>query len=281
MSKLKLADMRMIVFGAGTAGTGIADQIRDAIVAENGKPQKEASRQIWCIDKPGLLLKSHGDKLTQAQHNYAREDSEWVGKKHDDLLSVVKEVKPHVLIGTSTKPKAFTEQVIKEMAKHVDRPIVLPLSNPTRLHEADPKDINNWTEGKALIATGSPFPPVRYNGKEYEIAECNNSAVFPGIGLGAVLSRSKLLSDKMLVAAVRALADQSPAMQDPDKALLPDVKDVRELSVHIAKAVVRTAVEEDLAMEKDIPSDDANLEEWVREQMWQPRYRPLVRPKKS
>ena len=124
-----------------------------------------------CVDKPGLLLKSHGDKLTHAQINYAREDSEWEGKEHEDLLPVVKDVKPHVLVGTSTKPKAFTEEVIKEMAKHVDRPIIFPLSNPTKLHEADPKDINEWTEEKALIATGSPFPPVRYRDKEYEIGK--------------------------------------------------------------------------------------------------------------
>lgn len=114
-------------------------------------------------------MKSHDDKLTHAQVQYAKDDKNWEGKEHDDLLSVIKEVKPHVLIGTSTKPKAFTEEVVKEMAKHVDRPIIFPLSNPTRLHEADPKDINEWTEGKALIATGSPFPPVKYNGKEYEV----------------------------------------------------------------------------------------------------------------
>jgi malate dehydrogenase (oxaloacetate-decarboxylating) len=228
-----------------------------------------------CVDKPGLLLKSHKDKLTTAQVPYARSDSEWENKPHSDLLSVIKEVKPHVLIGTSTKPKTFTEEVVKEMASHVDRPIILPLSNPTRLHEADPKDINEWTKCKALIATGSPFPPVRYNGKEYEVAECNNSTCFPGIGLGCVLSRTRLLSDKMLVAAVKALASQSPALKDPDKGLLPDVVNVRDISVHIAKAVILEAVEEGLAQEKGIPKDEETLEEWIREQMWDPVYRPL------
>jgi malate dehydrogenase (oxaloacetate-decarboxylating) len=228
-----------------------------------------------CVDKPGLLLKSHGDKLTRAQVPYARDDKEWEGKEHSDLLSVIKEVKPHVLIGTSTKPKAFTQEVVTEMAKHVDRPIIFPLSNPTRLHEADPKDINEWSKGKALIATGSPFPPVTYNGTTYEVAECNNSTCFPGIGLGCVLSRTKLLNDAMLVAAVKALAAQSPALKNPDKGLLPDVADVREISVHIAKAVIRQAVEDGLAQEKDIPTEDADLDEWVREQMWDPMYRPL------
>ena len=110
-----------------------------------------------------------GDDLTKGQLPFAREDSEWQDADHRDLLSVIREIKPHVLIGTSTKPKAFTEEIVREMAKHVDRPIILPLSNPTRLHEADPKDINQWTEGRALIATGSPFPPVQYNGREYEV----------------------------------------------------------------------------------------------------------------
>jgi malate dehydrogenase (oxaloacetate-decarboxylating) len=227
------------------------------------------------VDKPGLLLKSQGDKLTHAQIPYAREDTDWEGKSHSDLLSIVKEVKPHVLIGTSTRPKAFTQEIVTEMASHVERPIIFPLSNPTRLHEADPKDLNEWTKGKALIATGSPFPPVTYDGKEYEVAECNNSTCFPGIGLGCVLSRSKLLSDKMLVAAVKALAAQSPALKDPDKGLLPDVLNVREISVHIARAVIKQAVEEGSATEKGIPSEDGELEEWIREQMWDAVYRPL------
>jgi malate dehydrogenase (oxaloacetate-decarboxylating) len=227
-----------------------------------------------CVDKPGILLKSHQDKLTTAQVPYARQDSEWNTEEHD-LLAVIKQVQPHVLIGTSTKPKAFTQEIIQEMAAHAERPIVLPLSNPTRLHEADPKDINEWTKGKALIATGSPFPPVKYNGQEYEVAECNNSTIFPGIGLGAVLCRSKLLSDKMLVAAIKALAAQAPALKDPSKGLLPDIMNVREISVHIARAVIKAAVEEDLAIEKDIPVGDDDLEEWIREQMWDAVYRPL------
>jgi malate dehydrogenase (oxaloacetate-decarboxylating) len=228
-----------------------------------------------CVDKPGLLLKSQGEKLTHAQIPYAREDSDYSNTSTDNLLEVVKAVKPHVLIGTSTQPKTFTKEIIEEMSSHVERPIVFPLSNPTRLHEADPKDINEWSKGKALIATGSPFPPVKYDGQEYEIAECNNSTCFPGIGLGCVLSRSKLLSDKMIVAATKALAAQSPALKDPKKGLLPDVKDVREISVHIAKAVIQASVEEGLNLEKEIPDEEEELEEWVREQMWDARYRPL------
>jgi len=273
ITKMKLADMRLVIFGSGSAGTGIADQVRDAIAADCGKSKEEAAKQIWCVDKPGLLLKSQGDKLTHAQVGYARSDDEWKGKDSSDLLSVVKEVKPHVLIGTSTKPKAFTQEIIEEMSSNVDRPIIFPLSNPTRLHEASPEDINKWSKGKALIATGSPFPPVKFEGKEYVVAECNNSTCFPGIGLGCVLARSKLLSDKMLVAAVKALAAQSPALKDPLKGLLPDVENVREISVHIAKAVIKASVDEGLATQEGIPDDDVTLEEWIKEQMWEPVYR--------
>jgi malate dehydrogenase (oxaloacetate-decarboxylating) len=127
--------------------------------------------RIRCVDKPGLLLQGKKDQLTPAQVPYARDDDEWKGKEHGDLLSVVKEVKPHVLVGTSTKPGSFTEEVIREMAKHVERPVIFPLSNPTKLHEAKPQDLYDWTDGKALVATGSPFPPVKHNGKEYDICK--------------------------------------------------------------------------------------------------------------
>ena len=288
VSKLALTDMRLVVFGAGTAGIGIADQVRDAIATESGKSKADAAKQIWCVDKPGLLLKSmitnddNNDRLTPGQHPYARDDDAegWHDKPHNDLLSVIRAVHPHVLIGTSTKPRAFTREVIQEMAAHVEHPIVMPLSNPTRLHEADPADINAWSDGKALIATGSPFPPIESSRRRYEVAECNNSTAFPGIGLGCVLSRARLLSDKMLVAAVKAIAAQSPALRDPDKGLVPDVVDVREISVKVARAVIRQAVEEGLATEKGIPEDEAELEEWVREQMWEARYRPLKRVEK-
>lgn len=233
------------------------------------------------MDKPGLLLKSHGDKLTPAQVSYARDDAEWKDKGHTDLLSVIQAVKPHVLVGTSTKPNSFTEAIVKEMASHVEHPIILPLSNPTSLNEATPADLNAWTDGKVLMATGSPFPPVSHNGAQRDVAECNNSTCFPGIGLGVVLSRARLLSDKMLVAAVRALSAQSPALKDPLKPLLPDVEDVREISLQIAKAVIRQAVAEGLAQQDGIPDDEAVLEAWIRVQMWEPVYRPLRRVRRE
>lgn len=179
------------------------------------------------------------------------------------------------------------------MAAHAERPIILPLSNPTRLHEAVPADLLQWTDGQALVATGSPFAPVKgpwgADGAEVEIevAECNNSVVFPGIGLGAVLARARLVTDKMLVAAVRGLADLSPALRDdPTAPLLPGVERVREVSVRVAREVLRAAVEEGVATEEGIPDTDfkgadeakvRELDDWIREQMWDPVYRPMRR----
>ena len=287
----------MVVFGAGTAGVGIADQVRDAIAAERGVSKEEAAKHIWYIsftcplpyaayiltfprlvDKPGLL--TTGTELTEAQTSFARPKEDWESKK-TDLLGVINEIHPNVLVGTSTVPKSFTEEIVRAMATHVDRPIILPLSNPTRLHEAVPEDLLKWTNGKALVATGSPFKPVKgpwgEDGKEVEIepAECNNSVVFPGIGLGAVLCRANLVTDKMLVAAVVAVAGMGPVLKDPTAPLLPGVDVVRDVSVRVARKVIQSAVREGVATEKDIPTDDEELDAWIREQMWKPEYRSL------
>ncbi|KAH8887165.1 hypothetical protein GQ53DRAFT_874192 [Thozetella sp. PMI_491] len=278
VSKVKLGDLRMVVFGAGSAGVGIADQVRDAIATERGISKEEAAKQIWLIDRPGLLTTA--TELNGAQESFARPKEDWEGKK-TDLLGVISEVHPNVLVGTSTVPKSFTEEIVRAMAKHVERPIILPLSNPTRLHEAVPEDLLKWTDGKALIATGSPFKPVKgpwgEGGKEIEIevAECNNSVVFPGIGLGAVLSRAKLVTDAMLVAAVEAVAALGPVLKDSTAPLLPGVDMVRDVSVRVARKVIQVAVKDGLATEKDIPTDEEELDEWIREQMWRPEYRPL------
>lgn len=272
----KMQDIRVVLFGAGSAGMGIADQIRDAIAVEGNKSKEDAAKQIWCIDKEGLLLQSQ-EGLSEAQRGYSKPDKEWPSDG-SSLIDVVKAVKPHVLIGTSTKPKSFTKEVVQEMAKHVARPIIFPLSNPTRLHEAEPKDLVQWTDGKVLVATGSPFPAVEYNGRQREVAECNNSVCFPGIGLGCVLSRAKLVTPEILVAATKALASQAPVLKndDPEAPLLPDVVDAREISVHIAAAVIKQVVKDRLAQEK-VPEDDADLEKWIREKIWNAEYRPLIR----
>ncbi|ROW04860.1 hypothetical protein VMCG_04741 [Cytospora schulzeri] len=274
----KLSDMRVVIFGSGSAGCGIADQIRDAIVAESNCSREEAAKQIWLIDEPGLLTTE--TPLNHAQEFFAKPKEDWDGKP-TDLQGVIREVHPNVLIGTSTKPGSFTEDIIKEMASHVDRPIIMPLSNPTRLHEAVPTDLLEWTEGRALVATGSPFEPVKgawgKDGKDIEIqvAECNNSVVFPGIGLGAVLCRAKLVTDRMLVAAVEAVAEMSPALKDDTAPLVPGVDAVRDVSVNVARKVIRAAEKEGHATEEGIPSNDEDLKEWIREQMWNPVYRPL------
>ncbi|WAO84389.1 Malic enzyme [Fusarium falciforme] len=278
VSKQKLKDLRMVVFGAGSAGLGIADQVRDAIATEGDISHEEASKQIWLIDKPGLLTSEI--EVSDAQKSFIKAASEWKDKD-TDLLSVIKAVRPNVLVGTSTVPGAFTEDVIKAMAEHHERPIVLPLSNPTRLHEAKPEDILNWTNGKALVATGSPFPPVKgpwgESGSEVtiDIAECNNSVVFPGIGPACVLSRAEHLTDRMLVAAVEAVASLSPALKDPTAPLLPDVNSVRDVSARIARHVIQVALNDDEATQEGIPEEDEELEEWIKEQMWNPAYRPL------
>ncbi|KAK5634936.1 hypothetical protein RRF57_010649 [Xylaria bambusicola] len=280
VSKQELKDVKLVVFGAGTAGVGIADQVRDAIAAEKGISKDEAAKQIWLIDKPGLLTTS--SDLDAGQKPFAKDPSDWPSSS-PSLLEVIKQVHPNVLIGTSTVPGSFTEEIIKEMSSHTPRPVILPLSNPTRLHEAVPKDILTWTSGRALVATGSPFDPVtgpwgaQNKDMTIEVAECNNSVVFPGIGLGCVLSRASLLTDKMLVSAVRGVADLSPALRDPTAPLLPGVGAVRDVSVRVAREVIRSAVGEGVATERDIPAGDDELEDWIREQMWEPVYRPLKR----
>ena len=275
VAKYPIQDVRVLMFGAGSAGTGIADQIRDAIALEGGKSKDDASKQIWCVDKQGVLVHSELQSLTLAQHDYAKPDSQFQGVDRTSLVEIIKTVKPHVLVGTSTKPRSFTREAVQEMAKHVQRPIIFPLSNPTRLHEAVPEDLIKWTDGRVLTATGSPFAPVEFNGRKHDIAECNNSTAFPGIGLGAVLCNAKLVTPEMLVAATKALAAQAPALTDPDAELLPDVTDVREVSVHVAAAVIKRAVNDGLAQERDIPDSDEELYAWIRDQMWNADYRRL------
>lgn len=207
-----------------------------------------------------------------AQKSFARPQDEWKDKNTTDLASIISEVKPHVLIGTSTQPGAFTESVVKEMAKHFDRPIILPLSNPTDLHEAVPKDLIHWTEGKALIATGSPFDPVSYNGTTYEIGECNNSVCFPGIGLGCILSKAEKLTDEMLLAAVKGVASKAPVLQDERKSLVPDVDVAREVSVAIAAKVIAAGRKMGVLREESVPERDDDLPNWIEAKMWQPVY---------
>ncbi len=271
---LPLAEHRVIVYGSGTAGIGIADQLRDAM-ATAGKSSQEATRQFWCIGRHGLLTDDRSD-LRDFQTPYARPAQEVADWERDatvegiPLLEVVRRVRPTILIGTSGRPGAFTEEVVREMAQHVFRPVILPMSNPTALAEAVPSDLLAWTQGRALVATGSPFPPVTYEGTTYQIAQANNALVFPGLGLGVTVARASRVTDGMLQAAARAVA----ALVDsttPGVGLLPQVADLRSTSVAVAAAVVRTAQREGVAGR--LVEEPAELV--VADAMWQPEYHPV------
>jgi len=268
----RLRDQSFVIFGAGTAGCGIADLIAGAIVAD-GLPAREAARRLWCVDRQGLLA---GDpsKLHHFQRPYARPADEVAGWERGAggaiaLEEVVARVAPTVLIGSSGVTGAFGEPVVREMARRTPRPIVLPLSNPTALAEAVPADLIAWTDGKALVATGSPFQPVIYNGTTYFIGQANNAMIFPGLGLGTIVSRAQLVSDGMFAAAAHAVA----GMADPSQLgapILPPMANVREVSVRVAVAVAHQAICEGLARES--PQD---VEAAVRNAMWEPRYRSV------
>lgn len=276
VSGVPLRDQRVVIYGSGTAGIGIADQLRDAMVAD-GLSHDEATRRFWCIGRHGLLTDARDD-LRDFQVPYARpadESSTWV---HDESLGgvsleeVVRQVQPTVLIGTSGIARAFTESIVREMARHVGRPIIMPMSNPTSLAEALPADLLEWTEGRALVATGSPFKPVEYEGREYRIAQANNALVFPGLGLGIFVAQASRLTDGMLQAAARAVAELVHA-DELGSGLLPQIRDLRATSAAVAVAVARQAEAEGLAR-VDLPYD---LESAVFDRMWKPDY-PPVRP---
>jgi len=255
-------DQRIIIFGAGSAGTGIADQICAGLMRD-GLSEAEARTRFWLIDKNGLLTCNTTD-LTPAQMPYARPAHE----TNTNLFDTIKNVQPTILIGCSARSGAFDKTIVQEMARHVARPIIFPLSNPTEHAEAKPADILEWTNGKALIATGSPFPEVNYQGRNFHIAQCNNAVVFPGIGLGVVAVKAKYLSEGMLWAACKALSEHSPSLHNPAAPLLPPAHEARAVARVIAIAVAKQACEEGLAQFK--PSQD--LAAYITSLMWEPRY---------
>ena len=271
-----LAEHRIVIFGAGTAGTGIADQLSAAMLAL-GMTREQASARFWAVDRPGLLTtKTPG--LSDSQRRYARDHAEVADWPADQpgggssLAEVVTRIHPTILIGTSTVAGAFTEPIVREMAAHAKRPIILPMSNPTSLCEAAPADLIRWTQGQALVATGSPFEPVDYAGTRYVIGQANNALIFPGLGLGVIAARAARVTDHMLAAAahaVAALVDTSAAGSE----LLPRVESLRETSVAVAAAVATAAAEEGVSA----TDPGEHLEDRIRALMWEPVYRP-VRP---
>jgi malate dehydrogenase (oxaloacetate-decarboxylating) len=271
----RVRDQRVVIHGAGTAGIGIADALRQMMVADGLSPA-EATGRFYALGSKGLLHSDYPGTLRDFQVPYARQADE-VGDWRRDaegrigLAEVVSRSRPSILIGTSTQPGVFTEAIVAEMAAHAQRPIIMPLSNPTSLSEARPADLIAWTGGRALIATGSPFPPVSHDGVEYQIAQANNALIFPGLGLGVTVSRARRVSDGMLAAAADALANLSDAAS-PGAPVLPPVTSLRTVSAAVAVAVARAAQDEGLS---DVPPDD--LAGRVRRAMWEPAY-PDIRP---
>jgi malate dehydrogenase (oxaloacetate-decarboxylating) len=269
-SGIPLRDHRIVLFGSGTAGIGVADQICKGLIRE-GLTAEEARKRFWCIDRQGLLL-NNMENLLEFQKPYARSTDEvthWKRELADEgigLKEVVKQVHPTILIGLSTVGGAFTEEIIKDMANYTERPIILPLSNPTKSSEAKPEDLIKWTDGKALVATGSPFEPVMYNNIRYDIGQSNNAFVFPGIGLGTIVAKASRITDGMLEAAARAVANLVEH-SSTGSSLLPDVKNLRAVSASVAIEVVKAAIEDGVAQYK--PDD---IIQTVQDQMWYPEY---------
>ncbi|KAI0005555.1 hypothetical protein BJV74DRAFT_805224 [Russula compacta] len=279
VTKSTLAEQRYVIYGAGSAGLGIARQLRDGIVQIDRVPSDSANRQFYLIDKHGLIKESLGDLIRPTLQEFVRPNEEWEGVPTNDrgeitLLEVVKKIRPTVLIGCSTHAGAFTEEVVREMAKNVDRPIILPLSNPSRLVEVDPAKANDWTNGKALLATGSPFPPAKMpDGKDYIIAECNNALIYPGLGFGAVLAKARSLSDSMILAGAQRLASLSPALQNADDALLPDFAEAPGVNFEIAVAVAEQAISEGIS---NVEWNYQEVRERAKELQWLPIYGEYV-----
>jgi malate dehydrogenase (oxaloacetate-decarboxylating) len=263
-----MREQRLLVFGAGTAGVGIADQIHDAMVRDGASPE-QAKSQVWLIDKQGLLTSDMSD-LRDFQQPYARHPEDvdgWsTGNGRIDLLEAVRHVKPTILLGTSTVHGAFTQEVIETMSAGVDRPIVFPISNPTSRIEAMPADVVAWSKGKALVATGIPVEPVQYGGLTYQIGQANNALVYPGLGLGTIVSGASKVTAGMLLAAAEAVAGQVD-VSAPGAPLVPPVQNLRASSAATAVAVARAAVADGVAT--------VTAENWVQAvqtAMWEPLY---------
>ncbi len=271
-----LREQEIVFFGAGAASIGVADYLRAALVGE-GLSEEEARRRIWMVNRGGLLLEGRAE-LTPEQRVYAQPLAQvagWTRTGGDTirLYDVIKNIRATVLIGLSTVTDAFTEPIVREMASKVERPIIFPLSNPTEKSEAHPGDLIRWTDGRALVATGSPYAPVQFGGRTIPISQCNNVYIFPAVGLAVMASRlsgdgagTQRVTDAMMIAAARALAEQSPALKDSSAPLLPPLKTIRAAAVEIAFAV---------ALEAERSGDVAakeSLRARIVESQWTPEY---------
>ena len=262
----KLSDQTYLCFGGGTAGAGIASRVLREMVSE-GISEEEAYKHFFMVDKQGLLFDDMDD-LTPQQRPFAKKRSDYPNaKKLTNLLEVVKTVKPTILVGTSTQPNTFTKEIVEEMCKITERPMIFPLSNPTVLAEASAKDLITWSDGKAFVATGIPADTVSYKGVDYVIGQANNALIYPGLGLGMLASEASLLTDEMIGAAAHSLSgiiDQS----QPGAPVLPPFKYVADVSIKVAEAVAKTAQQQGLARVKE-----TDMAKAVRDLKWYPEYR--------
>ncbi|MDN3206312.1 malolactic enzyme [Pediococcus pentosaceus] len=265
ISKQKITDQVYLSFGAGTAGAGILGRIYEEMI-ENGLSEEEAKKHFYMVDKQGLLF-DDDETLTPEQKPFARKRSEFDNADElTDLLSVVKAVHPTIMVGTSTQPGSFTEEVVREMAAHTERPIIFPLSNPTKLAEAKAEDLLKWTDGRALIASGIPVGDIEYNGVTYQIGQANNALVYPGLGLGVIASTAKVLNDTMISKAAHSLGGIVDVDQ-PGAAVLPPVSKLSDFSNTVAKAIAQSAVDQGLTKEKI-----DNVDQAVEDTRWNPEY---------
>jgi malate dehydrogenase (oxaloacetate-decarboxylating) len=266
-----LKNQQIVLFGAGSAATGVADELRQAM-KEEGLSEQEARSRFWLLNSKGVLHSGRKD-LTPEQIIYAQPENRIAGwprttNANVGLANVIEQINVTMLIGLSTVGGAFSEAMVREMARKVERPIIFPLSNPTSKSEATAEDLIRWTEGRALVATGSPFAPVDYNGRKIPIAQCNNVYIFPAIGLGVVASRARRVTDAMMLAAARTLAGDSPALKNASASLLPPLTDLRRVAADIAVAVGIAAQREGVAAQ--VTEDE--LRERVMATQWTPAY---------
>ena len=267
----QLRDQRFVMLGAGSAGVGIREQLIRTLVRD-GMGDGEARSRFYAIDSQGLIHEDRAD-LSPTKQRLAQPAAAIAGWNGVTFFDVVRQARPTVLVGVTGRAGVFTEQVIREMASHVERPIIFPLSNPTSRAEATPADLLDWTDGKALVATGSPFAPVDCNGRTRVIAQCNNSYIFPAVGLAVRAAGACRVTDEMFMVAADALRETSPALEDPEASLLPALRDIRAVSRRIARAVAIEAQREGVAE----PTTGDQLDERLDRTMWFPAYPRMVR----
>jgi malate dehydrogenase (oxaloacetate-decarboxylating) len=265
-----LDKQKVTVLGFGSAGVGIANLLAQFMM-DKGLTEQEARSRFYAIDRFGLITKE-GKDVRPEQLPYAKEEGEVRSWRQADgqigLLDVIREAKPSILIGVSGQPGSFTEASVKEMAKHTSRPVIFPLSNPTSRSEATPQDLMDWTEGRALIGTGSPFEPVHVHGKKVYVTQTNNSYIFPGLALGIIACKARRVTDKMVKAAAEELIRHLPTQKDKNASLLPAISEARKIGGLIATAVGKQAI---LDGQSQLLNEDA-LHREIQANIWEPTY---------